>query len=131
MSVEKGRPRVHAEGQIEQANEQAEQAGSSVRVVPSPVNGQVAPLSGRWPPGVSGNPAGRPPKPLSTAANRLSDVDAGLIIEALVKEAKAGDVKAAELLFERIEGSVPKNINHSGGVGVVKVIIRRDVGVHG
>ena len=64
--------------------------------------------------GQSGNPAGRPKKlpDLDTLlAETLSEETGGieamkLILAALVKKAKAGDVRAAELLMDRAYGKL-------------------------
>jgi hypothetical protein len=58
---------------------------------------------GRFKAGQSGNPAGRPPSAakLSAIRERIAK-DIGGIVDALVAQAKAGDVAAAKLLIERV-----------------------------
>jgi hypothetical protein len=123
---EEGRARVHAQGEVVQGAGEPEQAQRPVRVVPSPITGFPPPIEHRWKPGQSGNPSGRP-KPLSGAIAGLIDREAAAIVRALVSQAKNGDVRAAELLFERVEGAVPKDVNHTGALGVIKVLLRKDV----
>ena len=61
---------------------------------------------GTFPPGVSGNPAGkpkgarnRPPEPLDGLLRRVAAREARHIIGALVTAAKGGDVQAAAALL--------------------------------
>lgn len=67
-------------------------------------------------PGQSGNPNGRPKK-LPAIDTLLADVlgeegeEAKEILQALVKKAKKGDVRAAEVLFDRAYGKARQDIN--------------------
>lgn len=59
-----------------------------------------------WRPGVSGNPAGkrRGHASLTAALKRgLSRVDAEAIVVKLIALAKEGDLRATELIFERLD----------------------------
>ena len=58
---------------------------------------------GRWPPGKSGNPAGRKPGTTPTARLRAAiGDDLTRIVQRLRDQALAGDVGAARLLLDRI-----------------------------
>ncbi len=58
---------------------------------------------GRFKPGTSGNPAGRPPgRPdRRTALREALSADLPEIVQRVVAEAKAGDMRAAELVLSR------------------------------
>ena len=59
----------------------------------------------RWPPGVSGNPAGRPKGTRHRALNALDLVGqdaAADIMRSVVAAAKAGDMRAADILLARL-----------------------------
>ena len=60
---------------------------------------------GRWQPGQSGNPSGRPrgsrDRALS-ALDAIGDQSAVEVLQAVVKAAKGGDVRAAEVLLSRL-----------------------------
>lgn len=65
--------------------------------------------AGRWLPGASPNPGGRP-KGVSLASvliDELQIADARKIIRALLRRARAGDVRAFEALIDRTDGRVP------------------------
>lgn len=78
-----------------------------------------------WKPGQSGNPSGRPKRnPISDALREImEEIDprtkkliARRLADALVKKALAGDVKAAALIGDRVEGKVPIRVaGHDGG----------------
>jgi Family of unknown function (DUF5681) len=77
-----------------------------------------------WPKGVSGNPGGRPKKKLVTdELERLLQVEAPeaggrtwatVIAEALLQQARKGDVRAITELTNRIEGKAPQPVELSG-----------------
>jgi hypothetical protein len=70
---------------------------------------------GSWKPGVSGNPAGRPKSELALAAKikealQIEDewekkTNLEIIVARLIDEAKNGNLKAVELIFNRVEGT--------------------------
>lgn len=74
-------------------------------------------------PGQSGNLKGRPKK-LPAIDDLLAEVlgeedgnsTAKIILESMVKQAKKGDVRAAELLLERAYGKPKQPIEHSGEI---------------
>lgn len=89
----------------------------------------IAPEHTRWKPGQSGNPNGRPKK-LPDLDKLMAEVlgpnkegrdGMQVIIEALLKKAAKGDVKAAELLLNRGYGKAKQfiSMNHEGGVNIV------------
>jgi hypothetical protein len=60
---------------------------------------------GRFVPGVSGNPAGKPPGARARAtrlAEKLMAGDAEAVVNAVVTAAKGGDMTAARLVLDRI-----------------------------
>ena len=74
-----------------------------------------------FPKGVSGNPNGRPRK-LPKIDDLLSDIlgaeddkdsEAYAILHSLVKQAKGGNVKAAEILLDRAYGKAKQSIDHT------------------
>lgn len=75
-------------------------------------------------PGQSGNPNGRPkklPQIDKLIANILGETESGgseaeLILMALVKRAKKGDTRAAEIILERAYGKAKQPIEHSGEI---------------
>jgi hypothetical protein len=95
-----------------------------------------------WKPGQSGNPGGRPKRqPLTEAFLELMDQPypqdrngrtyAEAIVRTLATKAARGDVRAAQLVMERIEGRVPiaALAESSGPVGLTIEMI--DELVHG
>ena len=83
----------------------------------------------KWKPGQSGNPNGRPKK-LPDLDKLMAEIlgpnkegkdGMELIIEAMLKKAAKGDVKAAELLLNRGYGKAKQfiSMNHEGGVNIV------------
>lgn len=74
-----------------------------------------------FPKGVSGNPNGRPRK-LPKIDDLLSEIlgseddansEAYAILHNLVKQAKGGNVKAAEILLDRAYGKAKQSIDHT------------------
>ena len=72
----------------------------------------------KWQPGQSGNPGGRPKNPITQALKEAvqQPENATMIRDTLLKLAKAGDIRAIELLLNRTEGKVPDKVEQ-GGVG--------------
>lgn len=70
--------------------------------------------NGRFLPGQSGNPAGKAPGTLSlvVALRRELEKNGTLadVAVALVSEAKQGNVKAIQEIFDRIDGKVPDKL---------------------
>lgn len=59
--------------------------------------------SGQWPPGTSGNPAGKPPGSGELQKLRASIAEhVSSILDQLVAAAQGGDVQAARLILERV-----------------------------
>jgi hypothetical protein len=89
-----------------------------------------------WPKGVSGNPGGRPKKkPITEELERLlaDEVPNGkgqtwatVIAEALLHEARKGDVRAISELANRIEGKPVQaiDLNTGGGEGIAERLER-------
>lgn len=86
--------------------------------------------NGRFVKGESGNPAGRPPSghaltDILREAGELTDVKIGkrkltrkeALARRLWEHAMAGNVMAAKLIFERLDGRVPLPVEHSGTDG--------------
>jgi hypothetical protein len=78
----------------------------------------------KWNPGQSGNPAGRPKKGESLAEAlrvKLAE-DEGrrldLIAEKLIGMAQGGNIAAIKLIFERVDGAIPKAIEDGGPVEI-------------
>ena len=60
---------------------------------------------GRFVPGVSGNPAGKPPGARARAtrlAEQLMSDDAEAVVRAVINAAKGGDMTAAKIILDRI-----------------------------
>jgi hypothetical protein len=88
---------------------------------------------GMWKPGQSGNPRGRPPNESSLTAllrqelaNTCPADQKGrtwkeLIVEAMMRLAIKGNSTAINTVFERIEGKVKDEVDHSGTVKVVEI----------
>ncbi len=92
-----------------------------------PVGYKSPPRSGQWKPGQSGNPGGRPKwKPLTEALHALLEEEPALnkeLIKAWVVKAGRGDVSAANMLWDRLEGKVTQTIGGSTDTGPVKLTI--------
>jgi hypothetical protein len=57
--------------------------------------------------GQSGNPGGKPKDPfLRALRTRLTDEDAATMLDVLIAMAKSGNLKAIEMLWDRLEGRV-------------------------
>ena len=62
-------------------------------------------LKPRWVKGQSGNPSGRSRDVLTQAVRKLmTDDEAESLVQTIIMQAKQGDMRAAELLWNRIEG---------------------------
>lgn len=82
----------------------------------------------RFKPGVSGNPKGKPKgaRHFSTlikeAIQKVADGDAEptdiLIVRQLAKKAKEGDLKAMDIVFDRVDGKAEQTINLDGELTV-------------
>ncbi len=93
----------------------------------SPISGTAPPREGRWKPGQSGNPNGRPKwKPLTETLQALIDEKPEVLREfgksMLIKACK-GDVAAANLVWDRLEGKVTQTVGGSTEHGPVKLIL--------
>jgi len=64
--------------------------------------------------GETGNPNGRPPDVDLKSLLSKYDGDLDGVVEALVNQAKKGNIKAIQELFDRKFGKVPQNIGLSG-----------------
>jgi hypothetical protein len=88
----------------------------------------------RWKKGQSGNPKGGRPTPLTNELRKLLQTPADgsewntahMIVWGIVQQAKAGNVQAARLLWEYIEGKAvqPTEVSGPGGGGL-EIVIRR------
>lgn len=81
-----------------------------------------------WKPGQSGNPAGKPKgarhfstlikEAITKVANDTGTSDDILIIQALVAKAKDGDLKAVDMVLDRVDGKAEQTINLDADVTV-------------
>ncbi len=81
-----------------------------------------------WKPGQSGNPAGKPKgarhfstlikEAITKVANDTGTSDDILIVQALVAKAKDGDLKAVDMVLDRIDGKAEQTINLDADVTV-------------
>ncbi|HYF08401.1 MAG TPA: DUF5681 domain-containing protein [Acetobacteraceae bacterium] len=72
---------------------------------PETTNREHASRGGRWKPGESGNPAGRPKGSRHAALVALDAIGANAaqdILRAVIEQAKAGDMRAAEIMLRRL-----------------------------
>ncbi len=70
----------------------------------------------RWPKGVSGNPSGRPKgvASISAAFNRvLTREMAERIAQRVIEMAEAGDLKAADMVLDRMEGKPLQRVHQA------------------
>lgn len=79
---------------------------------------------GRFQPGQSGNPSGRPPKPVEEARQsvllRLFDEQAEIaVVKAQITKAKRGDTVAATWLWDRKYGKVKEQVENSGSIHIL------------
>jgi hypothetical protein len=82
---------------------------------PAPANAQKQ-RGTPWPKGVSGNPAGRPKgvASISAAFNRiLTREQAERIAQRIVDMAEAGDLKAADMVLDRMEGKPLQRVHQA------------------
>ena len=93
----------------------------------TPVGYMSPPREGQWKPGQTGNPGGRPKwKPLTEALQSLLEEDPKLnkeLIRAWVVKAGRGDVSAANMLWDRLEGKVTQTVGGSTDTSPVKIVI--------
>lgn len=83
---------------------------------------------GRLLPGVILNPTGKPKgarhfstlirEAITKVANDTGDSDDKLIVKALVEKAKEGDLKAVDIVFDRVDGKAEQTINLDGELTV-------------
>jgi hypothetical protein len=88
----------------------------------------------RWKKGRSGNPGGRPRTAVLSEAyqeelaspapgDREGRTNTQAIARAVVKKARAGDLRAAQELADRIEGRPRQSVEHAGeGGGPMKIV---------
>ncbi len=92
-----------------------------------PVGYKSPPREGQWKAGQSGNPGGRPKwKPLTEALQALLEEEPALnkeLVKAWVVKAGRGDVSAANMLWDRLEGKVTHTVSASTEIGPVKLTI--------
>ena len=77
-----------------------------------------------FPPGVSGNPNGRPKsRPMAAKLKELLNKDDGAALERIVKkaiaEAEEGDYRYVKEVFDRVDGKAHDTIEHSGRIDSV------------
>ena len=79
-------------------------------------------------PGRSGNPAGasrrQRDRGILTAALREAATPeaAQAIVASLIARAQDGDTRAAEMVFDRLDGPVPKDVRISGQLGLAEAL---------
>ncbi len=99
----------------------------SAQIQDRPVGYKSPPREGQWKPGQSGNPGGRPKwKPLTEALHALLEEEPALnkeLIKAWVVKAGRGDVSAANMLWDRLEGKVTQTVGGSSETSPVKLVI--------
>ena len=77
--------------------------------------------------GESGNPSGRPKGSVDVVAElnrqlRAKPKDLQAIIKALIDEAKSGNVKAIEVILDRLNGKVAQPLSNSDGTPI-KILV--------
>jgi hypothetical protein len=77
-------------------------------------------------PGKSGNPGGRPKsKPLTEAYERLlaDRKTADAVAKAMERQARKGNVRAAQEMADRVEGKIQFQVVGTGEDGAIRVIV--------
>lgn len=77
-----------------------------------------------WKKGQSGNPKGQPKKipGIDKLLSDISDADYARVIRALFTKAKKGDVRAAEVLFDRAYGRPKEKVEIIGSVKSYRIV---------
>lgn len=98
----------------------------------SPINGQPPPQNTHgWKPGQSGNPAGRQPISLTAMLRRALAKQAPgqtaktvgeALIESAISTAMLGDARMMVEILKRIDGEVPRAMQHTIGLSVAQVM---------
>lgn len=84
--------------------------------------------------GQSGNPKGRPPKPveearLSVLARLFDEATEEAIVKAQIRKAKQGDTNSATWLWDRKYGKVKEQVESSGGLTIKVVYANPDTDI--
>jgi hypothetical protein len=92
-------------------------------------------LGKKWEKGISGNLKGRPKEAILTREIRaqLNDVradgktNAQAIVESMIERAVKGDVRAADLIFNRVEGRVLQSVDLSVNTDWMRTVEQFDI----